>query len=29
MLKVIIVEDEYLIREALAYPALPLGAMSC
>ncbi|BBG82910.1 hypothetical protein AHGSH82_000550 [Aeromonas hydrophila] len=29
MLKVIIVEDEYLMRETLAYPAFPQGAMPC
>ncbi len=29
MLKAIIVEDEYLMREALASPAFSQGAMPC
>ncbi len=29
MLKAIIVEDEYLIREELAFPVLLQGAISC
>ncbi len=29
MLKAIIVEDEYLMREVLASPACPQGAMPC
>ncbi len=29
MLRVIIVEDECLMREALASPAFPQGAMPC
>ncbi len=29
MLKAIIVEDEYLMREELASPAFPQGAMPC